>query len=126
VGFAVAARPLALPPYRGDVARGQLPIYANRHLAALRTRFPGFVLRQEGRGRVNDAVGYQIEFTARHAGVKTTGIDVLLIDEETGAADAVLYSFRQTQTRPLKPADFRIAAKARKAFRSFRYGTGRG
>jgi len=123
---AVAARPLRLPPYDGDVARGQLPIYANRHMAALRARYPGFVLRQEGRGRVNDAVGYQIEFTARHAGVKTTGIDLLLIDEETGAADALAYSFRQAQRRPLGKADFKLVGKTRKAFRSFRYGTDRG
>lgn len=124
--FAVAARALDLPPYRGDVARGQLPIYANRHLAALRARFPGFVLRQEGRGRVNDAVGYQLEFTARHAGTKTTGIDVLLIDERTGGADAIAYSFRQVQTGPLDKGGFRLAGRTRKAFRSFRWGTGRG
>ena len=34
-----AVEPLSLPPFRGDVS-GELPVYAEREIAALRKRFP--------------------------------------------------------------------------------------
>ena len=65
----VVVRPLELPPYRGDVTHGLLPAYADRFIEAQR-RTPGVALAQEGRARVNNAVGYEIGFAGgagRHA-----------------------------------------------------------
>ena len=60
-----AVEPLSLPPFRGDVS-GELPVYAEREIAALRKRFPrDFELTREGKARVNAVPGYDVQFRAR-------------------------------------------------------------
>ena len=53
---AFVVEPLELPPYRGDVS-GVLPVVASRELDALKQRFPGLELVEEGKTRINQVRG---------------------------------------------------------------------
>ncbi len=123
----VVVRPLDLPPYDGDVTHGLLPVYAHGFAEAQRRILPGFRLVQEGRARVNNGVGYEIEFAAVHGGERTYGRDVLLVpDDPKEAKGFVTISFRQHKRGgPLTGREKGFAFAARKVYRSFRYGTGR-
>src|SRR5215472_3567359 len=59
--FAVA--PLTLPPYGGGLS-GELPLYAAGYIAGLRGRYRDFVMRGEGKTRVNTVPAYQVLYTA--------------------------------------------------------------
>jgi hypothetical protein len=121
---AVTVRPLALPPYRGDISHGLLPVFASGHIDRLRSGFAGFALQEEGRARINDAPGYEVTFTAG----RTFGSDVLLVPGEDDAGGAVILSLRREVRGdgPLGEADKAFTGLARKTFRSFRYGRDRG
>jgi hypothetical protein len=60
----LAVEPLALPSFPGNVS-GVLPAYAEREIAALRGRFREFELLREGKSRLNQVPGYEVQFTAR-------------------------------------------------------------
>ena len=123
----VVVLPLELPPYRGNVTRGLLPAFADAFTDRLRAELPGFEVRDEGRARVNDAPGYQIGYRARRPGERIAGRDVLLVPDETSVRDAVVLRYRQF-ARAGRPGEraLETIGLARKAFRSFRYGTERG
>jgi hypothetical protein len=123
---AVVARPLRVPAYRGDVTHGLLPVYADRYAEGLRSR--GFALREEGRARVNNAVGYEIAVQAVSPGRREYGRDVLLTSDDENTPGMLLLSLRQSKpggarfTKPQKA----LANASRKTYRSFRFGTERG
>lgn len=83
-----AVGPLRLPPYAGGLS-GELPLYAARYIDGLRHRYAGFVLRGEGKTRVNTVPAYDIAYTARLAGQMVWGRDVLLLPERPGARAGV-------------------------------------
>ena len=58
----ITVRPLALPPYEGDVAHGLLPVYASRHIESLAQELDRFRLLEEHRTRINGAPGYEVRF----------------------------------------------------------------
>jgi hypothetical protein len=117
----VAVRRLTLPAYEGSVS-GLLPVFADRHAAALAEELPGFRLRTDGKARVNDAPGYQLRYRA--AGL-TNGIDILVVPDD-GDREGVLLRFRQSNPpRALGAADKDLVKATRKAFRSFRFGLDR-
>jgi hypothetical protein len=125
VVLSITLRPLRLPPYRG-VAAGALPVHAKRHIASLRSNLDGFDLRGEGKARVNDVPGYQVAFRAGRAPRRIYGRDVLVVPDRPGARDGVVISMLQANTgAPLTAADLEAIAVAKKAFRSFRFGTER-
>jgi hypothetical protein len=78
--FAVA--PLTLPPYTGELS-GELPVYAVGYVSELARRYPDFVLRGEGKTRVNAEINtipaYHVLFTTRIAGQTLWGRSVLLL-----------------------------------------------
>lgn len=78
-----AVGPLQLPPYTGGLS-GELPLYASSYIAGLRHRYEGFVLRGEGKTRVNTVPAYDIAYTAQIAGRTVYGRDVLLLPERAG------------------------------------------
>jgi hypothetical protein len=84
--FAVAL--LRLPPYSGQLS-GELPLYAAGYILALNRRYAGFVLRGEGKTRVNKVPAYDILYTALVAGRRMYGRDVLLLPETPGARSGV-------------------------------------
>lgn len=125
----VVVRPLDLPPYDGDITHGQLPAYADGFIQTQREELPAMVLTQEGRARVNNAVGYEIGFEALTDASRTYGRDVLLIpDEPDEAKGYVTLSLRQVKRGGAKftAPERNLAYLSRKAYRSFRFGTERG
>ena len=122
---AVVVEPLELPPFEGDVTHGLLPSHANTFMAAQERRLPGFALLQEGRARVNNGVGYEFGFSGRDG--RVTGRQVLLVpDDPAEGRGFVLLSLRLERSGRLRKGDRGLAGIARKAYRSFRFGTERG
>jgi len=119
----VSVRRLALPPYRGDVA-GAFPLYADGHIRALRARFGGFDLLDEGKTRVSKAPGYQVGFRAGRPGARLEGRDLLAV-AESGQREGVIIALRQSRSRPLVERDRDDLKAVRSAFRSLAFGTGR-
>jgi hypothetical protein len=93
--FAVA--PLKLPAYSGALT-GELPLYAAGYIGELRARYDEFVLRGEGKTRVNAVPAYQVNFTAHVAGQTMWGRDVLLLPERPGAREGVNITMLTTPT----------------------------
>jgi hypothetical protein len=126
---AVVVRPLELPRFDGDVTHGLLPVYADRFVKQEKRAMPGLELSQEGRARVNNGVGYEVGYVRNTAGERFLGRDVLLVpDDPQEGRGAVLLSLRQRKSsgEKLTPPERNLAYIARKAYRSFRFGTERG
>jgi hypothetical protein len=83
-----AVGPLSLPPYSGGLS-GELPLYASGYIRALSRRYAGFVLRGEGKTRVNKVPAYDVLYTALVDGQKMYGRDVLLLPEREGVRSGV-------------------------------------
>jgi hypothetical protein len=83
-----AVGPLRLPPYSGGLS-GELPLYASGYIRALSRRYAGFVLRGEGKTRINKVPAYDIVYTALVAGHRMYGRNVLLLPEREGARSGV-------------------------------------
>jgi hypothetical protein len=79
---------LELPPYTGGLS-AELPLYAASYVEALRHRYSGFALRDEGKTRVNTVPAYNIAYTAQIAGRTVYGRDILLLPERSGARAGV-------------------------------------
>jgi hypothetical protein len=87
--YSFAVNPLELPPYRGAVL-GEVPLYASAYIRALSRRYPGFVLRGEGKARLNSKLGgYQVAYTRTVAGRRMLGRNVLLLHERPGRRSGV-------------------------------------
>lgn len=76
-----AVFPLTLPPYSGGQT-GELPLYAAGYIRRLRARDRDFVLRGEGKTRVNTVPAYQVLYTATVEGQTMYGRDVLLLAQK--------------------------------------------
>jgi hypothetical protein len=114
----VSIRPLRLPAFRGNVS-GLLPIFAIRHTLAAPDA-GRLELLDEAKARVNDAPGYQV-------GLRRGATDlrrVYVVPEDVGVRDGVILELQQTGR--IEEADKDVAMAAKKAFRSFRFGTERG
>ena len=125
----VVVRPLDLPRFDGDVTHGLLPVHADRFVEAAKRAMPGLELSQEGRARVNNAVGYEVGYERITSSERFTGRDVLLVpDDPDEGRGQVLLSLRQRKAsgEKLTPPERNLAYVARKAYRSFRFGTARG
>jgi hypothetical protein len=83
-----AVGPLRLPPYSGGLS-GELPLYAAGYIKGLAQRYPRFVLRGEGKTRVNTVPAYHVFYTAVLEGQLMYGRDVLLLPERPGAREGV-------------------------------------
>ena len=86
--YSYAVEPLELPPYQGGLS-GELPAYATGYIRALAARDEGFVLRGEGKTRVNTVPAYQVLYTERYEGRAFFGRNVLLLPERPGARRGV-------------------------------------
>jgi hypothetical protein len=83
-----AVKPLLLPPYAGALT-GELPLYAEGYIRALRSHDDDFVLRGEGKTRVNAVPAYQVLYTTVVAGRLMYGRDILLVPQRPGARAGV-------------------------------------
>lgn len=86
--YSYAVAPLALPAYSGS-ASGELPVYAALYIARLHSRYQDFVLRGEGKTRVNAVPGYHVLYTASVEGRQMLGRDVLLLPPREGVREGV-------------------------------------
>jgi len=93
--FAVA--PLRLQPYSGGLT-GELPVFASGRIAALAARYPSFVLRAEGKTRVNTVPAYQVIFTATVDGQTMFGRDVFLLAQRPHVRKGVEITMLTTPT----------------------------
>jgi len=118
-----SVKPLALPPYRGDV-NGLLPVYAERVLGELRAAYPGLRLVEEGKARVNLVAGYSILFRVGRGKNRMFGREVLLPEAKAGARSGVRMALRTWKGSGVGMARELGARGALKTpYRSFRYGT---
>jgi hypothetical protein len=83
-----AVGPLRLPAYTTSLS-AELPLYAASYIAGLRHRYTGFVLRGEGKTRVNTVPAYTVAYTAQIMGRTVYGRDILLLPERPGARAGV-------------------------------------
>jgi hypothetical protein len=118
----VYVRSLELPRYAGNVVHGLLPAYATSYTSRLRSAYPRFRPRDEGKARVNGAEGYQVGFKSGRRGDLTYGRDVMLVPAEASIAGGVLLSLRLAIQGPVSAKDKRLVSAARSAFRSFCFG----
>ena len=87
--YSFAVNPLELPSYRGAVL-GEVPLYASTYISELSRRYPGFVLRGEGKARLNSKLGgYQVAYTRTVGGRRMLGRNVLLLHERPGQRSGV-------------------------------------
>jgi hypothetical protein len=132
-----AVEPLSLPPFRGDVS-GELPVYAEREIAALRNRFPReFELTREGKARVNAVPGYDVQFRARLGKRRLFGRLVLLpepagedladtsgeLENARSRRGARLLMLATPASGAVRPRDVGARGNLKTPFRSFRFGT---
>jgi hypothetical protein len=83
-----AVGPLRLPRYTGGLS-AELPLYAASYIDGLRHRYAGFVLRGEGKTRVNTVPAYAVAYIAQIASRTVYGRDILLLPEQPGARAGV-------------------------------------
>lgn len=116
-----AVRALVLPRYSGSLT-GELPLYAAGYISSLRTRDADFVLRGEGKTRVNTVPAYQVVYTTRVAGHTMFGRDVLLVAQRPGAREGVNIvmltspTANSQVTSPLEVASAGVLLKPLKTF----------
>ncbi|HEV2813667.1 MAG TPA: hypothetical protein VGW10_10475 [Solirubrobacteraceae bacterium] len=126
ISVAVAVRPLRLPAFRGDVAKGLLPVEAERYMDGLRERDPTFQIRDEGRSTVNDSPGYQIAYRTGTPGRFTYWREIFVVPDEEAPRLGVVLSFENRRPDRVTARGLEFTLTGRSAMRSFRFGTDRG
>jgi hypothetical protein len=122
----ITVTPLRLPAYPDNVTSGLLPAYEDGYERRLRSSSTGFVQRDEGSARVNDAQGYQVGFRSGPAGLITWARDILLVPRDEDVRDGVVLHLRQTKAGTFTKHDQSVLDHVRKSFKSFNFGTDRG
>ena len=125
VSVAVDVRPLSLPPYRGDVAKGLLPIQAERYMEGLRDRDPTFLIREEGRSTVNESPGYQFAYRTGEPGARVYWREIFVVPDEAAPRRGVIIRFENRRPRRIGAPGFALVDAAKSAYRSFTFGTDR-
>jgi hypothetical protein len=116
-----AGAPLRLPPYAGGES-GELPLYASGYIKGLSSKYSGFVLRGEGKTRVNTVPAYNVLYTATVEGREMYGRDVLLLPERPEVRDGVAIemltspSSSSKVTSPLEVASAGVLEKPLETF----------
>jgi hypothetical protein len=125
VSAEITVRHANLPPYSGDVIGGQLPLYTAQYAQRLETQLPGFALGAEGKARLNKAPGYQIAYTSSGPGSRSSWLEIFLMPKADEPDQTVVLRMRQTFTGRAGRRGRALLKATKKAFRSFRFGTGR-
>ena len=119
-----AVSPLRLPPYAGALS-GELPLYASGYIRELSARYADFVLRGEGKTRVNTVPAYDVLYTARVQGRAMYGRDVLLLPERQGQRDGVAIEMLAAKTASPRidaPVQVALAGVLEKPLETFTFG----
>jgi hypothetical protein len=119
-----AVDPLRLPSYAGGLF-GELPIYAAGYIRTLSRRYTGFVLRGEGKTKVNSVAAYHVFYTAVVDGREMYGRDVLLLPERQGVREGVDIVMLSTLPRTSKlssPIEVASTGILLRPLKSFTFG----
>jgi hypothetical protein len=119
-----AVEPLALPPYSGGLS-GELPLYAAGYIRGLRARYSDFVLRAEGKTRVNTVPAYDVLYTALVDGQSMWGRDVLLLADRPGVregVDIVMLTSPTASSQVTSPLEVATAGVLLKPLKTFTLG----
>ncbi len=118
-------RPITLPAYKGDPA-GVEPIVASELIAQMRKADPAFILRKEGRTRINQQPGYQIQFQTRVGGRVAYGRRTLLFPDEPGVRDGADITALSVRSPTIPNVDaVGSNGPLKQPYRSFRFGAER-
>ncbi len=93
----LAIGPLKLPAYSG-APTGELPLYAAGYVPKLRARYDQFVLRGEGKTRVDTVPAYEVIFTALVGGQTMWARNILLLPERAHAREGINIMLLTTPT----------------------------
>jgi hypothetical protein len=119
-----AVEPLRLPPYSGSLS-GELPLYASRLIEGLSRGDSGFMLRGEGKTRVNGVPAYNILYTEVREGQLLYGRNVLLLPERPGAREGVqivMLSSPKARPRVRMPSEVASTGILSRPLKSFTIG----
>jgi len=118
-------RPITLPAYRGDPA-GVQPVVASALIEQMRRADPEFILRSEGRTRINSQPGYQVQFQTRVDGRTAYGRRALLFPDEPGVRKGADITVRSVRSDAIPNVDaVGSNGPMKQPYRSFRFGTER-
>jgi len=120
----LAVSPLELPPYSGSLS-GELPLYAAGYITGLSHRIPQFVLRGEGKTKVDTMPAYAVAYTTVLEGRTMWGRDILLVPERTGAREGVDIAMLTSPTASSQvdsPSEVGLAGVLSRPLRTFSLG----
>jgi hypothetical protein len=119
-----AVDPLRLEPYSVGLS-AELPLYAAGYIGELRRRYVDFVLRGEGKTKVNGVPAYAVFYTALLDGQTMYGRDILLLPERAGAREGVeivMLSSARESSESATPAEVGTTGVLQRPLRSFTFG----
>ena len=119
-----AVEPLTLPPYGGGLS-AELPLYAEEYIVGLSRRKEDFVLRGEGKTRVNSVPAYYVAYTATVEGRRMFGRDVLLFPQRSGTregVDIVMLTAPDANPQVTSPLEVASAGVLLRPLRTFTLG----
>jgi hypothetical protein len=121
----VAVRPVVLPAYTGETS-GVLPVFASGLIDKMRAADPNFILRSEGRARVNSQPGYQIQYQTSRGSRTVYGRRALLFLDEPGTREGVDISLEAVRSPSIPNVD-QVGSNGptKLPYRSLRLGTER-
>jgi hypothetical protein len=119
-----AVERLRLAPYSVGLS-AELALYAASYIRELEQRYADFVLRGEGKTKVNTVPAYAVFYTALVEGQTMYGRDILLLPERPGAregVDIVLLSSARESSKSATPAEVGTTGVLQRPLRSFTFG----
>jgi len=123
----VTVRGVRIPPFTGDDASLHLPILFSSVIADMQRRDPNFVLRSEGKARVNSQPGYQVQFQTLQGGRTFYGRRAFLFPDprvQPGARDGGDITLLAARSKVVtNPDDVGSNGVTKIPYRSFRLGT---
>jgi hypothetical protein len=124
----LAVFPLTLPPYSGELS-GELALYAAGYIREISRRYPDFVLRGEGKTRVNAAVNtipaYDVVYTTRVEGQTLWGRNVLLLPPTPHArvgVEIVMLTSPSANSQVRSPLEVASAGVLQRPLKTFSFG----
>lgn len=115
-----------VPAYAGDDPSVVLPTFASGVIEEMRRSDPGFILRGEGKARVNSQPGYQVQFQTKQGGRVVYGRRTMLFPdprETPGARDGATITLLAARSKVVtNPDDVGSNGPTKIPYRSFRLG----
>ncbi len=122
----LSVTPWTLPPYTGTDPGGAIPLYAGGVITQMSHTFRGFVLRSEGRARINLNPGYVIAYQFQRGGETWYGRRYLLYPDVPSPRRGVTVDLQASRSVAVpNPDAVGHSGPLKLPLRSFRFGTER-